>query len=943
MSTTERFEVVVSERGSRVVRKNIEGIGDSGRKAASGVQVLGRALGILGGAAALVQVIRTIDAFTNLQNRLRSTGLEGKQLTGVYQALLKVSNETRSSVEGSVELYSRLALSSKELGVSQKQLIQFTKSLNQAILLSGANANEAQAGLIQLSQGMASGTLRGDELRSVLEQLPAVADVIAKKLGVTRGELRKMGEEGKITAKTIVGAFEASREELEERFGKTVPTISQSFMVLKNNIIDMFGRLDQASGITGVLTKGLMALAQNLDTVVKSVIALVAGFVLLNGSVAIVNAVKTAVLALNVAIRANPLGAFLTVLVSVITALTLFRDQIKLGTDDTTTLGDMMRAAWEGILPVLQTVGDAVGTFFGWITKTGAGTFGELVNQLAGWEHENEATWLKLVRIAVRTFDMIGGVVRGVMVAIGKTIAFVVSESINRFKQLGEVAYKTFTGDFEGAIASAQQAGKDSRAVFSEIGDIWGSTLGDSMKAQVNSGLEAGLDAWIKKSQEIGKARKAAEAAAGGNVGDVAPPAVDLPGTGKKGKKGKDLADELAQVIGQYDRVAGAKMELAQVTNILNAAEAAGLITKDRERELLEMVNYQLRDQLDPLGAVNRELDDQLKLLGMTADAREIQSQLMAIENDLRMQGLKIGETELKQLGEKLKAIQEQNKLDQAKQALRGNTRAGRDEVTQLDISAFKSLIADGDADLLDQFNFLNNMLGGSLDNTQMELDARAAQMEEYFARIRQLRGAEVISAQQASQAIQAIKSAELNANLQRTSDALGAASMLMQSNSKEAFEVGRAAAIGQAIVNTYTAATAAYKSAANIPYVGWILGPVAAAGAIAAGMAQVSAIRSQQMPAYRTGGEYVVGGHGGVDSQTVAMRATPGERISINTPSQAHAMQNVERMMKQERGSGRGNLTQNVTIVQQGRPDRKTPGQAAGALRRQTVRLLEA
>src|SRR5690606_16856748 len=230
----ERIDIVITERGSRVVRRNIEDIGNSARKSADGVDLLKRALAALGGAVAARELVRLLDTYTNLNNRLRATGLEAQNLTAVYQELRAVANDTRSSFEGSVELYSRLALSSKELGVSQRDLIEFTKSLNQAIILSGASATEAQAGLIQLSQGMASGTLRGDELRSVLEQLPAVADVIAKELGVTRGELRKMGEDGKITAGVILDAFKNARDELEQRFGRTVPTISQSFQVLQN-------------------------------------------------------------------------------------------------------------------------------------------------------------------------------------------------------------------------------------------------------------------------------------------------------------------------------------------------------------------------------------------------------------------------------------------------------------------------------------------------------------------------------------------------------------------------------------------------------------------------------------------------------------------------------------------------------------------------------------
>ena len=265
--TTERIDIVIREDGSRVVVRNLDNIGARAERTAGAVDFLKRALTGIGAGLAIREVLQLADSYTNLQNRLRATGLEGSALTSVYQRLLQVSNDTRSSVQGSVELYSRLAVSSKELGVNQQQLIDFTKSLNQAVLLSGASAHEAEAAIIQLSQGMASGTLRGDELRSVMEQLPAVADVIAKQMGVTRGELRKMGEDGKITAQTILKAFQSARAELEERFAKTVPTLSQSFQVLKNNVIDFVGRMDDALGITRAISEVIFKIANNLDAI----------------------------------------------------------------------------------------------------------------------------------------------------------------------------------------------------------------------------------------------------------------------------------------------------------------------------------------------------------------------------------------------------------------------------------------------------------------------------------------------------------------------------------------------------------------------------------------------------------------------------------------------------------------------------------------------------
>lgn len=266
---TERIDIVIQEQGSRVVKRSLEDIGATSTKSASAVDFLKRTLASLGVAALIGKFVSDLNKITELQNRLRAVGLEGQALEAVYQKLLKTSNDTRQSFESTVEMYSRLAVSSKDLGVSQNELIQFTKSLNQAVSLSGASAIEAKEGLIQLSQGLASGRLQGDELRSVLEQLPAVADVIAKSLKVTRGELRQMGSDGKITAQVVLKAFRDAREELEQKFAKSVPTIAQAFEVLKNNALNRLKNLDQQFGISDAVSKSILLVAQNLDEIYK--------------------------------------------------------------------------------------------------------------------------------------------------------------------------------------------------------------------------------------------------------------------------------------------------------------------------------------------------------------------------------------------------------------------------------------------------------------------------------------------------------------------------------------------------------------------------------------------------------------------------------------------------------------------------------------------------
>jgi len=217
------------------------------------------------------------DAYTNVQNRLRTVTDDQERLGVVTDEVFAIADRTRSAFDATAEVYSRVGLAAKELGRTELELLRFTESLNQAVILSGASADEARAGLIQLSQGLASGALRGDELRSVLEQLPVVADVISKSMGITRGELRQLGAEGKITADIVLDAFKGAREELEGRFAKSVPTISQSFTVLRNNLVQFVGEMNESKGASAGVSSAILVLADNIDDAANAALLLAGG------------------------------------------------------------------------------------------------------------------------------------------------------------------------------------------------------------------------------------------------------------------------------------------------------------------------------------------------------------------------------------------------------------------------------------------------------------------------------------------------------------------------------------------------------------------------------------------------------------------------------------------------------------------------------------------
>jgi tape measure domain-containing protein len=270
-----RINVIIDPKGATQGGKAVERQLGRVETSANRVQTaLKRAFAFLTVGFAIKEIVNFADSLTDLQNRLRLLVPEQQQLVKTTRDLLGVANQTRTAFEGTVILYQRLGLATRELGVDSGDLLGIVKSINQALILSGASAKEANNGLIQLSQGIAANRLGGDELRSTLEQLPAVADVIAKELGITRGQLRELGAEGKITGEIIIEAFRNAKDELEQNFAKTIPTLSQSFTVLRNNLTVFFGELNEGTGLLRGLGAAIRFVGNNVDALVRSLVVL---------------------------------------------------------------------------------------------------------------------------------------------------------------------------------------------------------------------------------------------------------------------------------------------------------------------------------------------------------------------------------------------------------------------------------------------------------------------------------------------------------------------------------------------------------------------------------------------------------------------------------------------------------------------------------------------
>ena len=228
--------------------------------------------------------------------------------------------------------------------------------------------------MIQFSQGLAAGALRGDELRAVMEQLPVVTQTLTKYLGIGRGELRKWAFEGRVTTQVIIDAFEAAEKGLEERFLKRVPTVDQAITVLMSSLTSFIGKMDQSVQATGTLAKAILWVGDNMDILGRVALAagVVIGTVLLGNLIALVAQMKLFSLAI---LTVNPLA---TALLAGAGALVVFSDKIKVSTTSTATLADVFSALGEKAELAYR------------VMKDGAG---ELAGELAPLQAETRTMW----------------------------------------------------------------------------------------------------------------------------------------------------------------------------------------------------------------------------------------------------------------------------------------------------------------------------------------------------------------------------------------------------------------------------------------------------------------------------------------------------------------------------------------------------------------------
>lgn len=238
---------------------------------------VGKLRGALGGLAGMLaaagigisasEIIQTADAFVLLEAKVKLATGEGANFVSGFKGVKQIAAETFTSVENTGELFARITQASEALGLAQKDVLGITKTINQAIQLSGGSAASADAAITQLIQGLQSGVVRGDEFNSIMEQSPRLAQAMADGLGVTRGELRAMAADGKLTSETVINAVRSQGEAIGKEFETLPATVGSAVQTMKNTLFLFIGDINEVVNQSGKMAQGIDYISEAIKNI----------------------------------------------------------------------------------------------------------------------------------------------------------------------------------------------------------------------------------------------------------------------------------------------------------------------------------------------------------------------------------------------------------------------------------------------------------------------------------------------------------------------------------------------------------------------------------------------------------------------------------------------------------------------------------------------------
>lgn len=237
---------------------------------------------------------KQVDELTNVNNRLKLATKTSEEFASVQKELFNQAQNTRSTYAGTIDLYGRIAKSTQNLALSQKELLNITGSINKAMIIGGGSTESQQAALIQLGQAFSSNFKAvGSELGSIREQAPRLYEVMIKGTLETNkqfkalvdngaeasGVFKKWAEEGKLSSEIVINALRSQGVVLDSEFSQMSMTIEQSMLTARNSLQKLIYDFDQTSGISATVSKTINDISKSMDSLdAETIVKIAEGF-----------------------------------------------------------------------------------------------------------------------------------------------------------------------------------------------------------------------------------------------------------------------------------------------------------------------------------------------------------------------------------------------------------------------------------------------------------------------------------------------------------------------------------------------------------------------------------------------------------------------------------------------------------------------------------------
>lgn len=768
---------------------------------------------------------------------------------------------------------------------------------------------DAAAAQIALSRAIANGTAvaigsaEASRMQAVAAQQAAVADAAAAGSAVSKAIADENAARMALAGVAAVQAQMVAERELEvvrlqaqiteqgrvaslTRLGEI--RMAEAAMATQQTAAEL--RLTEA---TLAATVADNARAASLERVAVAQAAMGASTVAAAGSTGILsqalNGLKALLTGLGVGFLANPYVALAAAIVAVGVALYAFRDDIIIVQKDSISLGDYFRATWE-------LLGELVTEGLDYLKK-----FGPMLDDVGNWFRDLGIPLKDVLEIMKWVVNHIiglwGGALRAVIALwsnLPKALEDIGTQGVNAIR--GAMNLDPIKNDAEGAakgIGSAVITG------FSEgfNTDYVGAVMDPIMK---------GFDALTERARKFAKERNAQGPDGAKPPGKTPPPLEDDAAKKKAAKELAKLKEELRRILDVVDPVGAAIRELADAETTLNKAVAKGLITADKKNQVMAAYREHLEEALDPLGYLNKQLERETKLILMSNGARERAQQLYKLEDSLKEKGVKLTTEQRAALEKQIATMQAMEMQSKALQSVRDDTVGSLQEIL-LKQQALNTAMNTG---MITEEYYRNqiaqtnvawaerkNAMGEGTDFTIFT--AGIGQVLEGYTTL--AAGAADIIGNVFTTLTDGISSSIANAIMSgddlRTSLHKISATILTDMIGaliKLGIQYVVNAALGDALAATGTAASVAMAgtvaaawapAAAAVSLASWGANSPAAIAGMAAASAAAQGMAS--IPGFKTGGDFTVGGVGGPDSRLVQFKATPGERVSIETPAQ--------------------------------------------------------